>query len=48
MKELKSELFSNLTIPEDEDFGLYETVPKGFDNEVLCLLAKTQSRMILL
>ena len=40
MKELQSELFSNLTIPEDEDFGLYETVPKGFDNEVSLFISK--------
>lgn len=40
MKELQSELFSNLSIPEDEDFGLYETVPKGFDNEVSLFISK--------
>lgn len=40
MKELQSELFSNLAIPENEDFGLYETVPEGFDNKVSLFISE--------
>lgn len=40
MKVLQSKLFSNLEIPENEDFGLYEIVPKGFDNEVSLFISE--------
>lgn len=40
MKKIQSKLFSNLEIPENEDFGLYGTVPDGFDNEVSLFISE--------
>ncbi len=40
MKKIQSKLFSNLEILENEDFGLYGTVPSGFDNEVSLFISE--------